>query len=161
MIIPILMLLIMASGCEGNNTADKIERERTAQMAAQAADVVGFPNITNFAEKQRLKRLYELRDNPNLTTYTYTFADATGQLQFLCESVGFGIPFAAQFSNPERVAYGDSQGRITLPQPEPNGIFTPTSSSATFVTCLFNGREEAVYVEPSIIVSPFPLHKAE
>lgn len=155
-------VLTGAPGCEPGTEgtkADQLEAQRTQQAAAQAADVAGFPAITRFTEKERLRRIYELRDDPNLTTYTYTFAQNTGQLRLLCESIGFGVPFSAQFSNPVRSLDDKSwDGSDTvLPQPEPNGIFPPTSSDATFVICVEGGREQVVYAEPTLIVSPFPL----
>ncbi|MCY4626340.1 MAG: hypothetical protein OXE58_02075, partial [Acidobacteria bacterium] len=77
-----------------------------------------------------------------------------GRLWHVCDSIGYGMPFSAQYSNPERSISG---GR-TLPQPEPNGLWPPTSTSATWVVCASpGGAFEPVYVEPEITVSPFPL----
>ena len=47
-----------------------------------------------------------------------------------------------------------------LPQPDPNGLFMPTSSSATWLMMVDpnGGKPRPVYIEPEIVVSPFPLH---
>ena len=54
---------------------------------------------------------------------------------------------------------GQSARYGTLPQPEPNGLFMPEGLAATYVMCVDAVRDDvkAVYVEPEVIVSPFPL----
>lgn len=43
-------------------------------------------------------------------------------------------------------------------QPEPNGLYMPDSTSATWVICLGeDGDLDPVYVEPQIIVSLTPM----
>jgi hypothetical protein len=52
-----------------------------------------------------------------------------------------------------------STGNVTLPQPEPNGLFMPAAADGTWVMCL-DPKDKAVkpvFVEPRVIVSPFPL----
>jgi hypothetical protein len=112
-----------------------------------------MPGITKFAEKRALKQIYELRDN---TIATETFiVDMHGKLHHFCNSLGYGIPYSTQYVNPE--VYEAFHGSI-LPQPEPNGLFMPTSSSATWITCVDkNSLPKTVYVEPQIIVSPMEL----
>ena len=137
--------------------ADAIASKKTENLMQEAARQVDVPAIVNFAEKRLLKQIYELRDQ-NLTTYTY-IVDLYGKRHFLCRSQGYGIPYSAQFTNPVRVYEEKShQGTEALmPQPEPNGMFMPESSSATWVLCLDEAKGEAtpVYVEPLIIVTPF------
>ncbi len=81
---------------------------------------------------------------------------------FIGKCIGYGIPFSAQFTNPEVVVHeqsysGGSFG--TLPQADPNGLFMPTSSSATWLMMMDpkTGKPRPVYIEPEIVVSPFPL----
>jgi len=47
----------------------------------------------------------------------------------------------------------------TLPQADPNGLFMPTSSSATWLMMIDpeTNKPRPVYIEPEIIVSPFRL----
>lgn len=157
-------------GCipDDNSGANK-EARATKQILDQAAVTVGVPAIKNFTEKRQLKMLYELRDNANLVTYSY-FVDMTGNLHKVCPatSVGYGMPFSAQFTSPRNLQSnrplrpdGDSS---TLhiweaPQPEPNGIYMPDSTSATWVICLSSDGKslKPVYVEPQIIVSLEPM----
>ena len=153
------LLLVSCGVAPVESTADQQQAEQTAQMAAEANMQVGMPGITNFTEKRLARMLYELRDQENLSTFTY-IVDRKGRMHFICDSIGYGLPYAVQFSNPERIAhqdrgYGGSFG--TLPQPEPNGLFMPDSLSATWVMCSDpdGGEPKPMYVEPKIVVSPF------
>ncbi|MGK0273157.1 MAG: hypothetical protein ACI88H_003836 [Cocleimonas sp.] len=77
--------------------------------------------------------LYELRDKPNLVTYSY-WSDITGKLHKVCEfnAIGFGMPFAApQYTAPsiDRVNTSGGAGAsttITRHQPEPSQLYMPT-----------------------------------
>ena len=88
-----------------------------------------------------------------MTTYSY-FMDLNGKLHFLCNSIGYGLPYSVQFTNPEK----SYNGQIALPQPDPNGLFMPQGLSATFVLCVAKDKQiHPVYSEPNLIVSPFKL----
>ena len=139
--------------------ADRRQAAQTRELQSEADRQVGMPGMTNFTERRIVRQLYELRDQDGLSTYTYV-VDYTGRLWHVCDSTGYGIPFSAQFSNPETEAYRTTQGgHGTLPQPEPNGLWVPESSSATWVICASpDGEFRPLYVEPSITVSPFPLN---
>lgn len=138
------------------------ESQATKQLQSQAAVAVGMPAIKNFTEKNLLKTLYELRDKPDLITYSY-IVNMQGDLIPLCPgvSIGYGIPFSAQFTAPSVDSMAsrsiDGVTTITTYQPEPNGLYMPDSTSATWVICQINGDLAPVYVEPAIIVSRSPL----
>jgi hypothetical protein len=155
----IALILISTAACvpPQQETADQKEAHATAQLAAEASMEVGMPGIKNFTEKRLVAMLYELRDQEDFATYTY-IVDMHGNLHLFCESMGFGIPYAVQFSNPMRtVGKWHNYGVEQLPQPEPNGLFMPDSLSATWIMCADGENVRPVYVEPQIIVSPFPL----
>lgn len=136
-------------------TSEQIQNHKQEQTNLQAVESVGMPTIVNFQEKRILKDIYELRDT-QLRTWTYT-QDMNGHLHKLCDSVGYGIPAATQYTNPQRVAH--SSGNITIPQADPNGLYSPSSAEGTWVLCSQPGKDKTVpvYVEPRVIVSPFPL----
>ncbi|MFH1472962.1 MAG: hypothetical protein ABIF06_00920 [bacterium] len=155
--------MVIFTACEmaPSNDADEQQAAATSQMTAQANMEVGMPGITNFQERKLVKMLYELRDQENFSTYTY-IVNMQGELLLFCESVGYGIPYAVQFSNPIRtVDTWRGNGYIEqLPQAEPNGLFMPDALSATWVMCVNPnnpGTPRPVYVEPQIVVSPFKL----
>ncbi len=143
--------------CDDNST-DKKVAEKQEQLAAQADSQVGMPGVTNFTEKKIVRKLYELRDQ-NISTYTYV-PDIQGRLWHLCDSIGYGLPYGVQFSNPLVHHYWNNNG-YELPQAEPNGLFMPPTAEGTWIICASpKGETQPVYVEPRVIVSPFRL-KAE
>lgn len=146
-------------------SSDATIADQQEKMAKEGERQTGLPAITNFTEKRMVKWLYELRDQPNYRTYTY-ITTMNGQLIKICDSVGYGISASIQYSNPEKVVdYESFVGDYvdthigTLPQAEPNGLFMPQGLAATYVMCVVPDKDEvqAVYLEPDIIVSPFPL----
>lgn len=142
-------------------TSDQVQRHAQEQLSAQGNAVVGMPSIVNFQEKRILKDILEKRDQ-SIVTITYT-QDMNGVLHKLCDSVGFGISAATQYTNPQRISSGSDgnghYGTVTLPQADPNGLFSPASTEGTWVMCKDPNSDKVapVYTEPRVIVSPFPL----
>jgi len=101
--------------------------------------------------------ILELRDSEKLPTFTY-ITDMQGGLHKICDSVGYGIPYATQYTNPQRKEAGQ-YGNLALPQADPNGLFSPASADGTWVLCVNKQTKglSPVYIEPHIIVSPFAL----
>jgi hypothetical protein len=148
-----LLLICCQWECGCDNSADKQIQEKQEQMQQQQMAQTGLPGITNFTEAKLVKHLYELRDQ-KILTYTY-IPDMNGKLWHLCDSIGYGLPYGVQFSNPEKTS-----DRGTLPQSEPNGLFMPATAEGTWITCINPdkpGDIAPVYVEPRVIVSPFKL----
>ncbi|MDO8582636.1 MAG: hypothetical protein Q7R63_01450 [bacterium] len=159
------LLLVLTAGCnEHKKTSDDIQRDQQERLLAEGTAQVGIPAIKNFRERKLLKEILELRDQNGLVTYTYVFNELNGKLVFLGESIGYGIPYAAQFTNPQKIElHGQSAGHYewqSLPQADPNGLFSPTSAEGTWVLLKDpNGKDvRPVYIEPRIIVSPFKLN---
>jgi len=153
----LFILAFGALGCdESEDTADERAASKTKKLRQQSQKEVGFPEITRFTEKRMFKRILEKRDEA-FSTYTYVL-DERGTPHFLCESIGYGLPAATQFTNPKRSAVLRYPGGVSdelgkLPQPDPNGLFMPTSASATYVLCGDSaGSVEAQYVESEIMV---------
>ena len=143
-------------------SSDQIQNQKQEEISRQIVESVGLPAIKNFQEKRIMKDIIELRDQPNLVTYTYT-QDMSGRLHKICDSVGYGLPYSTQYTNPERIASGfetPGTGNITLPQADPNGLYSPSSASGTWVLCKVPGKDSVkpIYIEPNVIVSPFPLN---
>lgn len=156
--------VLMASSCDMQNepSADKKQAAQTRQALNNAASEVGMPAIVNFNELKLFKWILELRDNTNLVTYTYLHNEMDGSVgQYLGQSIGFGIPAATQFTNPERRDWVSNQGGVGyLPQADPNGLFMPTSTDATWVILIDpNGKPAPQYIEGKIDVFTFPQHK--
>jgi hypothetical protein len=79
-----------------------------------------------------------------------------GTLIHVCDSIGYGIPYAVQYSNPMK-----SPG---MPQSEPNGLFPPSSAEGTWVMCAAPNSQNGVDpldIEPPVIVSPHKLRSTK
>lgn len=165
----LLWLVIMMSGCyEETNKSDSIIAKQQEKAMSEMVRQTGIPAIHNFQEKKMMKMLYELRDREDLICYVYLMNQMDGTVgQFLGKSIGYGLPASTQYSNPQKVSrqrIGNPGGTGTIytgtmPQAEPNGLFMPEGLSATWLMMIDPKTNEPrpVYVEPLIIVSPFPL----
>ncbi len=156
MTLPLLLCLCVvpllgAGGCDHTST-DRKQRVATEQIVNEAHRQVGMPGISNFTERKFARKILELRDT-NLSTFTY-IVDMHGKLHFVCNSIGYGLPYSVQFTNPEKRTYNGG----TIPQPDPNGLFMPDGLSATWILCDDgDGGVSPVYSEPDLLVTPFEL----
>lgn len=160
-----LILMVGLSSCCNDTAEDKIAKQ-TNQMMEESNNELGMPGITNFQQKRTLKSIYELCDQEDLICYAYVQNAYTGRFVYLGRCLGYGIPFSAQYSNPEvykRVKpsnAGDTHWAYEMiPQPEPNGLYMPESSSATWVLLIdpYTNTGRVVYMEPLLTVSPVKL----
>jgi hypothetical protein len=159
----VLLPMVMANeGCdEREPSSDDIQRAQQETILREGTAQVGMPAIKNFRERKLYKDILEMRDQDGLVTYTYLWNEMQGKKVFFCQSVGFGLPYATQFTSPQKpmVWYSQGVGAIAMPQADPNGLFSPSSAEGTWILCKNpNGQDtRPVYVEPRVIVSPFKL----
>ena len=145
------------AGCsesEYTPSSDQIQNRKQEEISKQGVESVGLPAIKNFQEKRLMKDILEMRDNPKLTTFTYT-QDMNGRYHKFCDSIGYGLPYSTQYTSPEK---GSGYG-YSLPQADPNGLYSPPSADGTWILCKVPGKDktEPQYVEPHILVTTFPL----
>jgi hypothetical protein len=150
---------VSLTGCfEIAPNADKRQAEQTKKQLLEADKQIGYPDIVNFTERRLAKDILELRDQEGLATYTY-LKSLDGKLVFLTESVGYGLPYSVQFTNPEVVTRFFSGDYGTIPQADPNGLFMPDGLSATWILVKDpeTGKARPAYIEPEISVFPFKI----
>jgi hypothetical protein len=167
-LILILSIIACCPSCvmENKPSADVEQQLKTELAMKEANRQVGMPAIHNFQEKKMLKWIYELCDQEKMICHAYLFNELKGEVgQYLGTCIGYGIPYSTQFSNPEKpydrwVSNGHGRYAGELPQPEPNGLFKPEGLSATWLIMVDPNTKKPrpIYVEPTIIVSPFKLH---
>jgi len=161
MILFAIMAMVFIVGCiEERVSSDSIQRQQQEKILAEGTAQTGMPAIKNFRERKLLKDIFELRDQSGLVTYTYLWNEMHGKKVFFCDSIGYGIPYATQYTNPQKIAdSGHQYGYAILPQADPNGLFSPASADGTWIMCKNpHGNDvKPVFVEPRIIVSPFKL----
>lgn len=152
----LLVVAFSLAGCDMVPSSDQVQRLAQEKISSQGNAVVGMPAILNFQEKRMMKDIIEMRDKA-IVTYTY-IVDMNGKLHKVCDSIGYGLPYATQYTNPSRVVWESNHSNV-LPQADPNGLFSPASADGTWIMCKDpNGAKVSpVYIEPRIIVSQFPL----
>jgi hypothetical protein len=153
----VLPFVFALAACDQTQTSTQIERQKQEEMSKQGVESVGFPAIVNFAEKRMFKDILEKRDQMQ-PTYTY-IVDMNGKFHKVCDSLGYGLPYATQYTNPQRVTGGGSAGYAVIPQADPNGLYSPASAEGTWVMCLNpkTKKAEPQYIEPRIITTTYPL----
>lgn len=161
LLIPLAALSLTACD-EQVQSAEKQQAEATKKLTAEASRQIGMPDIVNFQERRLAKQILEMRDS-EIATHTYIKNDMQGCLVYLGASVGYGLPYAVQFTNPERKVFGTNGGSISLPQADPNGLYMPDSLTATWVILYDPETKKTapVYVESELTVSPFRIKRAE
>lgn len=148
--------LLMFIGCRSAAPpgSDEIQRAQQEQLLQEGTLKVGMPAITHFRERKIMKDILELRDQERYVTYTYTYSEMDGSYRFFCVSMGYPIPYATQFTNPEK-----RYANTVIRQADPNGLFSPGSAEGTWVMCKdpTSERVGVVYVEPKLTTLPWPM----
>ena len=142
------------TGCA--ESSDQKQSRQQEIILLEGTAQTGMPAIKNFRERKLAKDILEMRDQDGLITYTYLWSEVSGKKVFFCDSIGYALPYATQYTSPQKVSPG---GSYVIPQADPNGLFSPASAEGTWVMCKNpNGPEvRPVYVEPRVIVSQFKL----
>lgn len=166
MIVVVVMAFTFVACTASYDSADSIQTKQSETLFKEAQREIGLPNIVNWQQRKTLRDIFELADQEDLICYAYLFNPYQGKLLYLGRTLGYGIPFSAQFTNPEKVVEADKEiGKdysghflMTKPQADPNGLFMPTSSSATWLILLDeDNNPRPIYVEPALVVSPIPM----
>lgn len=134
----VLILMLICSvviGCDGSESSDKITSQQQEKMMKEQVAQLGLPAIVNNTEKAMLKMILEKRDDPKLINYLYTFSQMKGEFIYIGKIIGYPMPYSTQYTNPFRVMRNsetDMTGNATIPQADPNGLFSPASAEATW-----------------------------
>lgn len=157
----ILCLILFLTACNFNQSSDHIQQQQQEIILNEISAQIGMPAIKNAREKRLLKDILELRDQTGLVTYTYLWSEVSGKKIFLCNSIGYGIPYATQYTNPQKIEHVPNVGHYIIAQADPNGLFSPASAEGTWVMCKDPNSTQVkpIYIEPKIIVSPFKLNE--
>lgn len=152
-----LMMIVISMGIVGcyetKASSQQKEKSYTKQNLQMIDQAVGHPNLSNFTEKKMAVEIMELRDDPNLITYTYT-KNMDGTFTFIGTTIGYGLPFSVQLTAPTYDEYVAGGGIQTIHQPEPNGLYMPEGLDATWIMLVDEktGKPNPAYMEEKINV---------
>ena len=154
-LISLIVIIFLINGCgidESNKSADTKAREASEKSLSEAWAQIGNPDIVNFQMLKNYNYIQEQCDRTDLICYAYYFNEIQGKLgDFIGKCVGYGVPYSAQVTNPEKVIEGDKElgynwsgiHLMKLPQAEPHGLFVPATSSATWLMLINPETQEA------------------
>jgi hypothetical protein len=155
-----LASILMSSSCETQPSSDQVMGAKQEQLNKQLNAQTGIPSVTNGTMKKQLKMIIEECDKEKLICYAYIVPEMTGKPVFLGKCMGYGIPYATQYTNPEKIAESYTQGGFAiLPQADPDGLFKPSSADGTWLLLIDPQTNEPhpVFCEPKVLVTPFKL----
>lgn len=145
----LVVVLVLLAGCSSSMSAQYNESLQLSQGTSSIVQNQPVPNLGGYSlERDLLSQLILLR-NEKLSTYTYMFQ--FGTLVEICPSMGYPFPYATQLTAPE-VYY--TQG-ATIPQAEPNSLYSPSSAAASWVMCVRNGQLIPEYYEDNVFAIPY------
>lgn len=161
-----LILVILLSGllgaCGINDSQEAKDRQAVDSQQSQYAKNQSIPTYNHSLERELLIQLYNIR-NERVATHSVWRSDY-GIVEGDCASMGFGIPYDTSLTNPLGSTDEDQQGDAktgaltSIGQPEPNGVFASTNTSATWVMCIGpTGLLEPHYIEAKVSVYPGPV----
>lgn len=157
-VLVITLLALFAAGCEGGagEAADADAEQVDRQQLVYQRNGQGVPFFDFSQDRETLRQIYVLR-NEAVATHTIFTSNGTGQIVDDCPSIGYAIPADTQLTSPETGEYYHSGGVATLPQPEPNGLYSSQNTDGTWVICVRDGREVPVYSELKLTTYPYPI----
>ena len=155
----ISVALLSTSCVERTQSSDQKASAQQEQLAKELAAQTGMPSVKNATMKKQLKMIIEECDKQNLICYAYIVPEMTGKPVFLGKCLGYGIPYATQYTNPEKIARESQYGIAVLPQADPDGLFKPGSADGTWLLLIDSatGEPHPVFCEPKVLVTPFKL----
>lgn len=156
----ILSVALISTSCvERRESSDSKASLQQEQLAKEIAAQTGMPSVKNATMKKQLKMIIEECDKENLICYAYIVPEMTGKPIFLGKCIGYGVPYATQYTNPEKIARESQYGIATLPQADPDGLFKPGSADGTWLMLVdpATGEPHPVFCEPKVLVTPFKL----
>ena len=154
-----LVSILMSASCENQPSSDQIMNAKQEQLGKELNAQTGMPTVTNGTMKKQLKMIIEECDKEKLICYAYIIPEMTGKPVFLGKCMGYGIPYATQYTNPAKIADSYQGGYAILPQADPDGLFKPSSADGTWLMLIDQVTNEPhpVFCEPKVLVTPFKL----
>lgn len=137
------------SGNANTNEATQVNRQQDIYNKTQPIPLFDYSQ-----DRATLLQIYSAK-NEARQTWAVVFSN-NGVPLWSCPSIGFPIPTTTQLTNPDSYG-GGAYGYFTLPQAEPNGLYTG-DSLATYILCVRpNGDVVPLYAEPLVMLFPFEI----
>ncbi|HSX39251.1 MAG TPA: hypothetical protein VLI92_01535 [Candidatus Saccharimonadales bacterium] len=148
----LVVYLVACSSAANSKESTQVNDQQQVYLNSQPA-----PFFDWSLERHMMTELYVARNNA-VATFSLTWDPYRGKISWSCPSIGYPIPGGTQLTNPESYVYSGT----TLPQAEPNGLYTPATSAGTYVMCVnSDGTVSPVYVEDNVRTFPQPMQEVD
>jgi hypothetical protein len=130
-------VLCTASACSGTGSSGGQAQENSQQQADTAALEASQP-LPHYNYSQIRQTLIDAETISANGTQTTSFFFQMGNQDpvYSCPSLGEPVANSSSLSNPQQVVGTGNYNAVTTGQMDPDGIYTPVSSSGTYVICL-------------------------
>jgi hypothetical protein len=129
-------VLCTASSCGNSNSG---QAQENAQQKADTGSLEASQPLPHYDYSQIRQTLIDAETISANGTQTTSFFFQLGNQDpvYSCPSLGEPVANSSSLSNPQQGAgVSGVSGAIAIGQMDPDGIYTPTSSSGTYVICL-------------------------
>jgi len=131
------------TACTGPSGASAQQQENKQQQA-DTSSLINDQPIPHFNYSQIRQTLIDAEtisaDGTQTTSFFFQMGDQDPV--FSCPSLGMPVANTAELSNPDQnynSGYPQGGTSYPIPQMDPNGIYSPASSSGTYVICVNSG----------------------
>jgi predicted small secreted protein len=142
-----VMMLAACNDSSGASTGDTLEHAQQKSATTQLVQNQPLPQIVRSQMRQNLIEI-ELAQATGVATTTFEFNQGVIDPIDSCPSIGVPIANTTSLSNPLQTEIHDGQyngGNTTIGQMDPNGVYSPASSSGTYIMCI--GADGVPYVD--------------
>ena len=127
-----------------------LENQQQAQGTQSIVNNQPLPHFNTSQLRQNLIEIESAQSNGVQTT-SFFYNQGVKEPISSCPSIGFPIPNTMSLSNPQQIVNSYTNGNIAtgvISQMDHNGVYSPTSSSGTYVICVDDtGKPYAHYWE--------------
>lgn len=150
----LVFFLLTAQECDDTNVQKELAQQDLGQ--ASLLDNQPIPDLGGYSFERDIVIKTYLARNRTIATYTYTMTEIDAKIIEICASVGYPIPYSTQLTNPLRTAYPNRLDSAVVGNPEPSGLYPPSSAEGTLVNCVNpDGSVTPTYWEPRVFALPY------
>lgn len=147
-------VIVSAAACtQGQSGGAASEASQSGQIQSHYEAVQPPYEATGNSEYRANLNYAEASQVLGINTTSFFFNLGQNAPFFWCPSHGGAVPNTAQLTNPQQVQPDPnaSNGSVVIGNMDPNGVYSPTSSSGTYVMCVNSaGQEYLVYWEGDV-----------
>lgn len=146
---------LSATACtQAQNSGAAQESAQSSQIQTHYEAVQPPYAATGVSEYRANLNAAEATQALGINTTSFFFNLGQNAPFFSCPSHGGAVPNTAQLTNPQQVQPDPnaSAGSVLIGNMDPNGVYSPTASSGTYVMCVNSaGQEYLVYWEGDVL----------